>query len=177
MNIFVFKSIDNQYVMNKVEQLISTLRLLPHPEGGFFKETYRSNEEITIGEPYSVKRSISTCIYFLLTSDAFSAFHRIQQDEIWHYYDGSPLLLHIISPKGEYSCVKIGRNITDGEIPQFIVSGGCWFAANVVNDEDFTLLGCTVSPGFDFSDFELAYRLSLIQQFSEHVAIVTKLTR
>ncbi|MDD3323244.1 MAG: cupin domain-containing protein [Paludibacter sp.] len=163
--------------MNKIEQLISTLKLLPHPEGGFFKETYRSNEEITIGESYRGKRNISTCIYFLLTSDAFSAFHRIQQDEIWHYYDGSPLLLHIISPTGEYTGVKIGRNINNGEIPQFVVPGGCWFAANVVNDEDFTLLGCTVSPGFDFRDFELADRLSLIQQFPEHESIVTKLTR
>ena len=177
MRIIEFKSIENQYVMNKIEQLISTLKLLPHPEGGFFKETYRSNLEIRIGEPYSGKRNISTCIYFLLTSDVFSAFHRIHQDEIWHFYDGSPLLLHIISPKGEYSCVKIGRKINNGEIPQFVVPAGCWFAANVLNYEDFTLLGCTVSPGFDFSDFELANRLSLIQQFPEHKDIITKLTR
>ena len=163
--------------MNKPEELITTLQLLPHPEGGFFKETYRSSTFTSFDEPFCGIRNFSTCIYFLLTSDTFSAFHRIKQDEIWHYYDGSPLLLHIINPQGEYSCVQIGNDIKNGQVPQYIVSGGCWFAAEVVNPNDYSLLGCTVSPGFDFKDFELAERLKLIQEFPNNKEIITHLTR
>ena len=112
---------------NSSNKIIEQLGLQPHPEGGYFKETYRSTGIISkneLGATYSGQRNYSTCIYFLLTSDSFSAFHRIKQDEIWHFYDGSALRLHMISDKGEHSMHIIGKNLSQGEVPQFVVPGG-----------------------------------------------------
>lgn len=165
--------------MNSVDKIIKTLDLEPHPEGGYFKETYRSAGEIKedrLNPIYKGKRNYSTCIYFLLTSNNFSAFHRIKQDEIWHFYDGSPIRLHIISEMGVHSEYIIGRNFSTGETPQLIVSGGSWFAAEVINKNDFSLVGCTVSPGFSFEDFELISRKELILKFPEHKSVITKFT-
>jgi predicted cupin superfamily sugar epimerase len=166
--------------MNSLQKIIQTLQLKPHPEGGYFRETYRSRGEIgreSLGADYTGKRNYSTCIYYLLTSEAFSAFHRIIQDEIWHFYDGSPVYLHMISPQGACSKVIIGRNIGEGQIPQYIIPGGTWFAANVVNSNDYSLLGCTVSPGFDFADFELGSHAELLNMFPQHREVIIQLTR
>lgn len=166
--------------MKRIDKIITDLKLEPHPEGGYFRETYRSTELVAqdnLGANYVGERNFSTCIYFLLKSDLFSAFHRIQQDEIWHFYDGSPICLHMISSTGVYSFVLIGRNLEAGQIPQFVVPGGCWFAANVINEADYSLVGCTVSPGFDFRDFELAQRTDLIKLFPNHEKIIVQLTR
>jgi uncharacterized protein len=166
--------------MKKTDEIIINLRLSPHPEGGFYRETYRSADEIEqddLYEEFNGRRSFSTCIYFLLTSDTFSAFHKIRQDEIWHFYDGSPLRLHMISDKGIYSDVIIGREFSKGQIPQFVIPAGTWFAAEVLNENDHTLLGCTVSPGFDFQDFTLAHRNDLIKSFPQHAELITQLTR
>ncbi|MFA4852120.1 MAG: cupin domain-containing protein [Bacteroidales bacterium] len=166
--------------MERLDKIILNLKLKPHPEGGFFRETYRSVGDIkqdSLGSKYKGKRNYSTCIYFLLTSEVFSAFHRIRQDEIWHFYDGSPISLHIITPGGEYSNTVIGRDIDQGQIPQFIVPGGSWFAATVINKNDYSLVGCTVSPGFDFLDFKLPVRNDLIIKFPQHKKIITKLTK
>ncbi len=178
-----FADIDFSYIfagMMTKELIIQKLQLLPHPEGGYYRETYRSSEEI--GAPwlpknYRGKRNCSTCIYFLLSSDTFSAFHRIRQDEIWHCYDGSPLWIHEIDRDGKYCKTLIGRNIADGQIPQYIVPAGNWFAATVYNPDDYALVGCTVSPGFDFLDFELASRGDLIKAFPQHIEIIAQLTR
>jgi uncharacterized protein len=166
--------------MSKWDGIIQKLKLLPHPEGGFYRETYRSDggmDEKCLDNRYKGRRNYATCIYFLLTSDHFSAFHRIVQDEIWHFYDGSPVHLHMIDCDGTYSGTIIGRDIGKGEIPQIIVPGGTWFAAMVVRPDDFALVGCTVSPGFDFADIELASRESLLKQFPQHSNIITDLTR
>ncbi len=165
--------------MNAIDKIITYLDLAPHPEGGYFKETYRSDGEIEEGcldENYSGKRNFSTCIYFLLTSDKFSSFHRIKQDEIWHYYDGSPICLHVISESGNYSNHIIGRDIFNGELLQVVVSGGCWFAAEVINKNDYSLVGCTVSPGFSFEDFELKNRKELVSLFPDLEEVISKLT-
>ena len=165
--------------MKKADEIIMTLGLEPHPEGGYFKETYRSADEIEqddLSEGFNGRRNFSTCIYFLLTSDSFSALHRIKQDEIWHYYDGSSLKLHMISPAGEYSYAIIGRDLSAGQVPQYVVEAGTWFGATVVNEDDYTLLGCTVSPGFDFRDFQLAKREEMLQDFPQHSDIITRLT-
>ncbi|WP_299888262.1 cupin domain-containing protein [uncultured Lacinutrix sp.] len=166
--------------MNKsINDLISKLELKPHPEGGFFRETYRSNGEInkdSLDQDYKGNRNYSTCIYFLLTSDNFSAFHRIKQDEIWHFYDGSPINLHIISNIGVYTNHAIGIDFQKGEVPQFVVPGGSWFAAEVVNQNDYSLIGCTVSPGFNFEDFELKSRNDLIALFPDKEEIISRLT-
>lgn len=165
--------------MKKADEIIRTLGLMPHPEGGFFKETYRSKEEIEqddLSEEFNGRRHFSTCIYFMLTSDSFSALHRIRQDEIWHYYDGSPLTLHMIKPDGAYSSVIIGKDISAGQLPQFVIPAGTWFGATVINADDYTLLGCTVSPGFDFKDFTLAKRETLLKEFPQHTDIIMRLT-
>ena len=165
--------------MKSVEEIIKKLDLEPHPEGGYFRESYRSNGKInkdSLELSYDGERNYSTCIYFLLTSGNFSEFHRIKQDEIWHFYDGSPIALHIISKEGKYSCHTIGREIDEGEKPQFVVSGGSWFAAGVVRDESFSLLGCTVSPGFDFKDFELGSREELLSLFPDHEEVIVAYT-
>lgn len=125
---------------------------------------------------YNGKRNYSTCIYFLLTSDTFSAFHKIKQDEIWHFYDGSPIILHTISEAGNHEKHIIGRDFNKGEIPQLVVPGNHWFTATVINKNDYSLVGCTVSPGFDFSDFELPTRDKLINKFPEHERLITNLT-
>ena len=165
--------------MTEAEKIAIKLDMLPHPEGGYYKETYRSNGIINknnLGTDFSGERNYSTCIYFLLTSDTFSAFHRIKQDEIWHYYKGAPIKLHIISAEGDYSNIIIGNNLEKGELPQYVVNAKDWFAAEVIED-GYSLLGCTVAPGFDFKDFELAERVSLISTFPLHNTIITKLTR
>ncbi|MDT0553863.1 cupin domain-containing protein [Urechidicola vernalis] len=165
--------------MNSIEKLIEKLDLKQHPEGGYFKETYRSNGEInkdSLDASIKGKRNYSTCIYFLLTSENFSAFHRIKQDEIWHFYDGTAIRLHMISPEGKYSNCLIGRNISNDEVPQFVVPARYWFAAEVVLDNSFALTGCTVAPGFSFEDFELPKRKDLVQLFPSLEEVITKLT-
>ena len=162
-----------------IESIISKLELQPHPEGGYFKESYRSLGEIdasSLPHSYAGKRNYSTCIYFLLTSDKFSAFHRIKQDEIWHFYDGSSIVLHTISETGAYAKYTIGKDLNKGERPQLIVPGGNWFAAEVLDQDGYALVGCTVSPGFSFEDFEMKSRQELTALFPEHETIISKMT-
>ncbi len=161
------------------EQIVEKLGLQPHPEGGYFKEIYRSEGVIKNDSlPVAIEgeRNYATGIYFLLPSGKFSAFHRIKQDEIWHYYKGSAICLHIISPNGEYATQIVGNDILNGEQPQFVVKAGDWFAATVVDDNTYSLVGCTVAPGFDFDDFELAKREELLGSFSNLSDIIVQLT-
>ena len=165
--------------MMTAQQLITKFDLTEHPEGGFYKETYRSNGIIhntNLSDNFIGDRNYSTCIYFLLTTEKFSAFHKINQDEIWHFYKGATLQLHMISPDGAYSFVHIGNKIEDNEIPQFIVPAGYWFAAEVLSPNSYSFVGCTVAPGFDFNDFVLPKRKELIALFPTHSEIITKLT-
>ncbi|AXT20230.1 cupin domain-containing protein [Flavobacteriaceae bacterium AU392] len=166
--------------MDKIESIIQYLDLAPHPEGGYYKETYRSEGEInldSLSANYSGKRNYSTSIYFLLTSKIVSAFHRINQDEIWHFYDGHPIKIHMISDTGNYSNVIIGNQLSKGQTPQFVVPGHVWFAAEVISDNSYGLVGCTVAPGFDFDDFILPTREELILRFPRHKNIITQFTR
>jgi len=162
-----------------VENIIRALKLKKHPEGGFFRETYRSSDRIekdNLDKKYSGFRNYSTSIYFLLTSEHFSAFHRIKQDEIWHFYKGSAIHLHMISPQGQYYVQKIGSDLDQGEVPQYVVKGETWFAAEVIEQNSYTLIGCTVSPGFSFEDFELKSRNELVALYPRHEAIICRLT-
>ncbi len=113
----------------------------------------------------------------MLTSDTFSAFHKINQDEIWHFYEGSALKLYVISDKGEYSEHVIGNDFAAGQVPQFVVPGGHWFAAKTIETDSYSFVGCTVSPGFDFADFVLPKREELISKFPQHQEIISQLTR
>ena len=150
--------------MNReLEQLIHGLKLAPHPEGGYFRETYRTAE--------------STAIYFLLPAGEFSAFHLLKNsDEMWHHYAGDPVELHTISPDGVYRVELLGPGIERGERPQVLVPRGSLQAA-VVRGERWALCGCTVTPAFTFSDFEMPARDALGARFPQHRETIERLTR
>jgi len=156
---------------------IDKLRLQPHPEGGYFAETYRSEMAIPANvfpEKSNGNRNVSTAIYFLLEGHQFSAFHRIKSDEIWHFYAGIPLNVYIIHPDGSLETLKIGNDLENGYMYQGTVKAGCWFASRPINKQGFSLVGCTVSPGFDFTDFELAGK-ELIDAFPQHQDLIQTL--
>lgn len=158
---------------------IEILQLKEHPEGGFFRETYRSDEMIKpehLPHRYQVAHSFSTAIYYLLKGDQVSAFHRLKSDELWHFYAGSSVTIHIICETGQYTRIRLGNNFDEGEIFQTAVPTGCWFGATVDDKSSFTLVGCTIAPGFDFSDFELADRENMLKKFPQHRAIIEELT-
>ena len=161
------------------KKIIKHFDLAKHPEGGFFKEVYRSKGKISakdLGDQFIGNRNYCTSIYFLLTSDKFSAFHKINQDEIWHFYTGTTLKLHQISPKGEYSFVMIGNDFSNNETPQYTVPANYYFAAEVLEKNSFSFVGCTVSPGFDFKDFVLPSCETLSKEFQKHSKIIEQLT-
>lgn len=165
---------------NRVDQLVSKLELQPHPEGGFYKETYRSEgviPKIELPKAFSGSRNYCTGIFFLLTAGNFSAFHKINQDEMWHFYEGDPLRVHMIDSNGNYSFQDIGLNLDVGQLPQFTVSADIWFASEVADSGYYSLVGCTVSPGFDFDDFELPDRSKMLTMFPHQSEIIKRLTR
>jgi len=156
---------------------IQHLDLTQHPEGGYYREIYRSGEFIKKkGLPgrYSSFRPFSTSIYYLLKSNQFSALHRLKSDEIWHFYNGSPLNLYIIISNGKLLTVRLGQNPANKELFQFIIPKGSWFAATPATKNSFSLLGCTVSPGFDFDDFELGKQELLLRAFPQHHQLIRK---
>lgn len=164
---------------SEANQWIECLGLSPHPEGGFFSETYRSNLTIgqeQLGDGFSGPRASSTAIYYLLDDANFSAIHRISSDEMWHFYAGTPLRVEGLHPDGRrqdwilHNDPRVGR-------PQGIVPAQTWFGSRLVEPNGYALVGCTVSPGFDFSDFEMADRISLISEFPEHSKWIESLTR
>ena len=166
--------------MRKAEQWIKELDMSPLSEGGWFKEVYRSEEYIpknSLPDRFPGKRTFSTSIYYLLKSDEFSAFHRIKQDEIWHFYEGSSLTIHIIDQSGTYKQIKLGRYLDRGETLQATIFRGDLFAATVNQQDSFSLVGCTVAPGFEFEDFEAPDQSRLLELYPEHKAVIKKLTR
>ncbi len=157
---------------------IAKLGLIEHPEGGYFKETYRSKESIdktALPDRYKELRVFGTSIYFLLTTESVSKFHRLQSDEIWHYHQGGAARIHIISPEGEYYSKVIGVDIGNEQSLQVIIPRNSWFAAEVV-EGDFILVGCTVAPGFEFEDFELADRVELSESYPELKELINQFT-
>jgi predicted cupin superfamily sugar epimerase len=123
------------------------------------------------------QRNVCTAIYFLLEAGNFSAFHRIQSDEIWHFYAGQALEVLELLPDGQLCCTRLGSDILRGEIPQYVVPADTWFASRVAEGGTFSLVGCTVAPGFDFADFRLARREELLEIFPQHRQVITELTR
>jgi predicted cupin superfamily sugar epimerase len=165
---------------------IERLRLEKHPEGGWFRETYRSVEslpDVALPSRFTVTHPLSTAIYFLLHRGEFSALHRLKADEVWHFYAGSPLTLHVIAPDGALSGIALGCTASPGSGPgtsfQAVVPAGHWFGATLEGGsvDAFALVGCTVAPGFVFEDFELAGRADLIARFPQHRALIERLTR
>jgi len=159
-------------------ELAEQLALSRHPEGGWFAETYRSAEILpadALPPRFGAARCCSTAILFLLEAGDFSALHRIKSDEIWHFHAGAALLVHVIEPAGGYRIIRLGGNITQGEQFQAVVPAGCWFGAESTGA--FTLVGCTVAPGFDFKDFEMGSCADLCDLYPAHQALIRRLTR
>lgn len=169
---------------------VTALQLQPHPEGGYFRETYRAKEGVpltTLPERFqqssapasgaSGLRVFSTAIYYLLEAGQFSALHRIKSDECWHFYAGTGLTVEILSPEGEHSQLHLGPRPDLGQVFQGVVTAGDWFGAAVTQAQGYALVGCTVAPGFDFADFEMAQRQQLLVAFPQHQALITQFTR
>lgn len=161
------------------QELIKRYQLQQHPEGGYYHEAYRSNEIIpTVGLPdrFNGQRPYSTAIYFLLEGNQCSTFHRIKSDECWHFYTGIGLHIYILYSDGRGEILKLGDDPGNGYSFQQIVPAGCWFAAKPVHDGGFSFVGCTVAPGFDFADFELASKEELVKGYSQYSEWINMLT-
>jgi len=165
--------------MNKSDIYIEKLKLVAHPEGGYFREIYRSEELLkdnVLPHRYKGSRSFCTSIYFLLKREQKSLFHKLKSDELWHFYDGSSVKLYTIDAEGKLLERILGRNIDRNESMQLVIERGHWFCAEVSNKNSFALFGCTVAPGFDFSDFELGDRKKLSRLYPQHKELVKKFT-
>jgi len=164
--------------MSEARTWIEALDLMPHPEGGFYRESYRAGACFE-GEDtaFPTGRSHATAIYFLLQGGNFSSFHRIRSDELWHFHTGDGLHIHVIEPAGGYRRLQLGTDVAAGHLPQAVVPAGSWFASEVVPGGSFSLVGCTVAPGFDFADFELADGIELSTRYAHHAELVRRLTR
>lgn len=166
--------------MLTAETLVTYFEMLPHPEGGYYKETYRSNElmaQNALPERFVGDRSFSTAIYFLLEKGNFSGFHKIQSDECWHFYAGQTLFVYVLDHNGSLEIIKLGSDLLNGEVFQAVVPAGCWFASEPAPNSEFSFVGCTVAPGFDFSDFELAKAEELVKVFPQYEAVIARLCR
>ena len=160
--------------------LISALGLVRHPEGGWYRETYRSGGEIPCGalpDCFGGPRSLCTAIYFLLERGDCSALHRIKSDELWFFHGGAALTIHLLAADGSHSAIRLGADIAAGEAFQAMVPAGTWFGAEINGAGAYALVSCTVAPGFAFADFEMGDRNRLLQQYPEHEAVITRLTR
>jgi len=158
---------------------ISELQLIKHIEGGSFRETYRSATAVIPGDAdtnLTETRVASTAIYFLLEQGQYSAFHKIKSDEIWHFYDGDPLDIFEIDKQGALIVHKLGRDISKGESFQVVIPATHWFGSRVAKGGSFSLVGCTVAPGFEFADFELADRDLLTAKYPKYHALIAEMT-
>lgn len=158
-------------MMQEVERLVCELQLMPHPEGGYYRETYRSAAAVITAD--GSRRSALTNIYFLLTGETFSAWHRIDSDETWHFYRGADLAIAIINHDGELEERRLGA----AGPWQTTVPAGCYFAAHVPDAAAYALIGCSVAPGFEFDSFEIPTRERLTAQHPQHAVMILRFTR
>lgn len=154
--------------MRDAEYYIKQLGLEPHPEGGYFKSTFASEESVN-------SRKLYTSIYFLLGADDVSHFHRLKSDELWYFHGGSSLLVHVIDEDGNYVEHKVGLDIENGETPQVLVPKNSIFGSSVMENGSFSLVGCMVAPGFEYEDFELFTQSELLDKYPQHEKIIRKL--
>jgi len=156
--------------MTTAQELVQSLGLLPHPEGGFYKETYRS--ELALD---GIDRQLLTSIYFLLTSANASKFHRIKSDELWYFHAGRPLIVHTLGERGHQQH-HLGLDLSKGQQPFLWIPKNTIFGSTVLENDGFSLVSCAVAPGFDFRDFELFERSELLRAYPEHKEIVERLS-
>jgi len=166
--------------IEQIDQLILTLQLQPHPEGGFYRETYRCSEKLepsALSDRYVGSRAVSTCIYYMLTRNTFSVMHRVASDEIYHFYSGQALEMLLLYPSGKSEVVIVGSDVAAGQMPQFVIPNGVWQGSRVSGGGEFALVGATVAPGFDFADFEEGSYEQLVGQFPDRADLLRALTR
>jgi hypothetical protein len=167
------------HTLRTIEELIETLRLEKHPEGGWYREIYRSPERIAphcLSGRHEGERCLCTHIFFLLRGNDISRFHRLQSEELWHHYQGSPLTLHTLTPQHGHTPLSLGPHTHPGAAPCVVIPAQTWFAAHCDDPDSYTLVGCTVFPGFEFSDFELARRNALVEQYPSYRALIDRFT-
>lgn len=153
---------------------IDHLSLQPHPEGGFYKEVFRSNQQVNrSGE--SALLQACTSIYYLLEGEDYSGFHRIKSDEIWYFHKGNPLHIHVINAAGVHEVHELSDKPT-GSL-SIIVPAGLWFASEVPGKIGYCLVSCAVAPGFEFSEFEMAERSALLEQYPQYQEVLDRLCR
>lgn len=163
--------------MTRIDELIATLGLAPHPERGHFVETFRA-PLLVEGLPHGAPRAASTAIYFLVTAAQPSTYlHRLRSDEVFHLYEGGPLDVLMLRAGGRGQVRRLGLDLAAGERPQIVIPAGTWFGTELVGDASHCLIGCTVAPGFDFADFELAAGPELATAFPEHATRIARMTR
>lgn len=156
------------------------LQLESHVEGGSYRRTYTSPAGVPILSSdgrVTGERFLSSSIYYLLEAGDFSALHRLKSDEMWHFYQGHPLHIYEIAVGGQLTVHQLGNDPDKGEVLQLVISAGSWFGSRVAHAGIYSLVGCTVTPAFDFQDFELGDRAELIASFPQHAALITSLTR
>lgn len=165
--------------MNKANYYIHQLNLTPHVEGGAFKEIYRASTVIpsaVLSSDFRGDRNASTAIYFLLQYGQFSAFHKIAADELWHFYEGDTLCIYEITTEGKLEKHLLGKDLEKGESFTCLIKAGSWFGSRCEVENGFSLVGCTVAPGFDFEDFVLAEKNQLCYQYPQYKNIIDELT-
>ena len=166
--------------MTKVDQLIRQFNLKQHPEGGWYTQTYKSNEVLSAAAlplRFNGDRTFSTAIYFLLEKGNFSAFHKIKSDECWHFYAGDPLHVYVIEPTGKLKTITLGSDFEQGQNFQYVVPANCWFASRPAPNSEYCFVGCTVAPGFEFDDLELADANELSLRYPELAPVIKELCR
>jgi hypothetical protein len=164
--------------ISELEYWVSKLGLVPHPEGGYFRNTFESTERTSDQElqvNFEGLRKLYTSIYFLLTSENVSHFHRLKSDELWYFHAGSPLIIHVIHDNGVYEEMKLGLNLENGEVPQALVPKNAIFGSSVNENDTCSLVGCMVSPGFEYQDFEMFTQAELLAIYPQHKEIILKL--
>lgn len=162
---------------NRIKEIMTKFKLKPHPEGGYFSESYRSAEYISnkeLPDRFNGSRNFMTHIFYMLIENDFSKFHKLAADELWHFYEGSQVILHLIDHIGDYKKILLGNDENSNYC--IIVPRGVWFAAEIMNKQSFALVGCTISPGFEYSDIEFGNREILLEHYPEHIYIIKKFT-
>ena len=158
---------------------IKELKLKPHPEGGHYIETYKSQVYSSENEVAQCKnrRQCTSLIYYLLNKEECSAFHHLQSDEIWLFHSGASLSLYLIEPSGNLLVEKLGSKVGQGENLQVFVPANTWFAAELNQKNRYSIMNCLVSPGFEWNEFELAEKEQLVREFPKHIALINRLCK
>ncbi len=165
----------------QAQEYIQNLQLEAHPEGGYYRRTYQSNivlPSTALPNRFKNSRLAASAIYFLLTTDSFSAFHRLEADELWHFYAGTSVMLYLIHPDGRLQTIEVGNPLNNPNATfQALIPAQTWFAASVIAADSYALVGCTLAPAFDFEDFELAEKTELLKEYPQHVDLIERFVR